>query len=298
MYEADFHKPGIYGSGRVWANAWDVSRAVSRWARTPGYCGFRGVFWVRRDFVLFLFFPSKAHGLLQVRGRLASFTSLLVMTPFFAYRVKKPLHTGVRTGCHHLISRSICLCECVTFVVFTDCERCTRPISTNPGSMEAGEYGLTRGTCFVTRRLGFVVIAGLLWISWSVLGGAGFFLSFFFFERRRPAASMRPPLASFTALLVIQGVSQVEKGGASSSGVPVYYEYSCILYDRVRFGDMCSIVNCTWNVITILHISPGEQRTHIPGTRYVRTQKHRGCRKGQIMKRWCCCAAAVPLLLF
>ena len=24
LYEADFHKPGIYGSGRVWANAWDV----------------------------------------------------------------------------------------------------------------------------------------------------------------------------------------------------------------------------------------------------------------------------------
>ena len=41
---------------------------------------------------------------------------------------------------------------CVTFVVFTDCESCTRSISTNPGSMEAGEYGLTRGTCFVARR--------------------------------------------------------------------------------------------------------------------------------------------------
>ena len=36
---------------------------------------------------------------------------------------------------------------CVTFVFFTDCEGCTRPISTNPGSMKAGEYGLTRGTC-------------------------------------------------------------------------------------------------------------------------------------------------------
>ena len=29
LYEADFHKTGIYGSGRVWANAWDVFR------RTP-----------------------------------------------------------------------------------------------------------------------------------------------------------------------------------------------------------------------------------------------------------------------
>ena len=26
MYEADFHKPGIYGSGRVWASAWGAFR--------------------------------------------------------------------------------------------------------------------------------------------------------------------------------------------------------------------------------------------------------------------------------
>ena len=30
--------------------------------------------------------------------------------------------------------------------------------------MEAGEYGLTRGACFVARRLEVVAIAGLLWI--------------------------------------------------------------------------------------------------------------------------------------
>ena len=56
--------------------------------------------------------------------------------------------------------------------------------------MEAGEYGLTRGTCFVE----VVAIAGLLWISWCVLGAAGFrgFFVFCFFERTRPAASMRP----------------------------------------------------------------------------------------------------------
>ena len=34
LHEADFHKPGIYGSGRVWANAWDVVfRAPSRGCR-------------------------------------------------------------------------------------------------------------------------------------------------------------------------------------------------------------------------------------------------------------------------
>ena len=55
-----------------------------------------------------------------------------------------------------------------------------RPISTHPGSMEAGEYGLTCGTCFVARRLMVVAVAGLLWISWCVLGGADFFVIFFF----------------------------------------------------------------------------------------------------------------------
>ena len=59
--------------------------------------------------------------------------------------------------------------------------------------MKAGEYGLTRGTFFVARRLEVVAFAGLLWISWRVFGGADFFVfSFsisFFFERTRPAAS-------------------------------------------------------------------------------------------------------------
>ena len=57
------------------------------------------------------------------------------------------------------------VCERVTFVVFTDGENCRRPISTNTGSMEAGENGLMRGTCFVARRLEVVGVAGLLWIS-------------------------------------------------------------------------------------------------------------------------------------
>ena len=72
------------------------------------------------------------------------------------------------------------MCVCVTFVVFTDCESRTKPISTNPASMEAGEYGLMRGTCFVARRLEVVAVAGLLWISWCVLGAAVFFRVFFF----------------------------------------------------------------------------------------------------------------------
>ena len=75
---------------------------------------------------------------------------------------------------------SVRLSVCVTFVFFTDCESCTRPMFTNPGSMEAGEYGLTRGTCFVARRLEVVAVAGLLWISWCVSGGADLFFVFLF----------------------------------------------------------------------------------------------------------------------
>ena len=106
--------------------------------------------------------------------------------------------TGVRTGCHYLISMPVRLSVCVTLADFTDCESCTKPICTNPGSMEAGEYGLTRGMRFVARRLKVVSVAGLSWISWCILGGSSFFVIItfsiivFFFERTRRAASMRP----------------------------------------------------------------------------------------------------------
>ena len=64
-----------------------------------------------------------------------------------------------------------------------------------PGIYEEGEYGLKRGTCIVARRLEVAEVGGLLWISWCVLGAAGFrvLFRFFFLERTRPAASMRPP---------------------------------------------------------------------------------------------------------
>ena len=45
---------------------------------------------------------------------------------------------------------------------------------------EAGEHGLTRGTCFVARRLEVVAVAGLRWILWCVLGAAAFLLLFVF----------------------------------------------------------------------------------------------------------------------
>ena len=45
--------------------------------------------------------------------------------------------------------------------------------------MEAGEHGLPRGTRFVALCLEVVAVAGLMWVSWCVLGGAGLF---FFFQ--------------------------------------------------------------------------------------------------------------------
>ena len=61
--------------------------------------------------------------------------------------------------------------------------------------MEASEYGLTRGTCFVARRLEVVVVAGLLWIYFVVciaclVGFRVFFFRFRYFERTRPATSI------------------------------------------------------------------------------------------------------------
>ena len=49
--------------------------------------------------------------------------------------------------------------------LFTDCKSCTRPISTNSGSLEAGRYGLRLRTWSFARRLEVVAIAGLVWVS-------------------------------------------------------------------------------------------------------------------------------------
>ena len=40
--------------------------------------------------------------------------------------------------------------------------------------MEAGKHGLPRETCFVARRPEVIAVAGLLWISWCILGAARF----------------------------------------------------------------------------------------------------------------------------
>ena len=85
LYEADFHKRGIYESGRVWANAWDVlHRASSRVARGRraavdfvvcfGWGRFFRVF-----FSSFFFFFERTRPAASMRPPLALFTSLLVL---------------------------------------------------------------------------------------------------------------------------------------------------------------------------------------------------------------------------
>ena len=119
---------------------------------------------------LSIFFSSNAHGLLQVLGIIWLITLSTSNETrsrersdrgYFCLYQKKPLHTGVRTGCHYLICR-LSVCACVPLVIFNDCESYTRPISTNPGSMEAGNIKITRGTCFLACRLVLDAVAGLL----------------------------------------------------------------------------------------------------------------------------------------
>ena len=118
------------------------------------------------------------------------------MRPCFAFRAKKLLHTGVRTGRHYLISLPVCLsmCVCATFVVLTDFESCTSWNHTNPGYMETGEYELTNTwdvlRCTPSRgdrgrRAAVDFLVGFR------CGRISLFVDLFFFEERtRPAASM------------------------------------------------------------------------------------------------------------
>ena len=54
--------------------------------------------------------------------------------------------------------------------------------------MEGGEHGLTRRTRFVAHCLEVVAVAGLMWVSWCVFGGADFFVFFLLFFVRTHTA--------------------------------------------------------------------------------------------------------------
>ena len=83
--------------------------------------------------------------------------------------------------------------------------------------MEAGEYGLTLGTCFIACRLELDTVAGLLWISWCVLGGADFFRIFLFFSSNvHGLLQVSGHLALFTSLLVGMGTCIVTCGNKTT----------------------------------------------------------------------------------
>ena len=156
--EADFHKPEIYG-GRVRDGLPSGTCFTARRHEVVAVAGLLWIYFV----VCFL------------SGRISYFFRFICFErtrPTASTRQPCLMYlstsTGVRTGYHYLISLSVCLSVCVsvciTFVVFTDCESCTRPISTNPVSMEAGEYGLTRGTWVFARHLEEAAVARLLWM--------------------------------------------------------------------------------------------------------------------------------------
>ena len=65
----------------------------------------------------------------------------------------------------------------------------------------SGRVWLTRGACFVARRLEVVSVAWLLWASCCVLGAAGF-LSFFYASNAHGRLQVLGRLSSFTSLLV------------------------------------------------------------------------------------------------
>ena len=84
LYEADFHLPGIYGSGRVWANAWDVfprmpsqvgrgRRAAADFVVCFGWGGFFPVF-----FLFFFLMFERTRPAACMRQPLAKYASPLV----------------------------------------------------------------------------------------------------------------------------------------------------------------------------------------------------------------------------
>ena len=76
--------------------------------------------------------------------------------------------------------------------------------------MEVGQYGLTRVTSFLACRLELDAVAGLLWLSWCVLGeGADFsvfFSSIFFFLRTHTACCKHEAASCLIYLSTSTGV--------------------------------------------------------------------------------------------
>ena len=147
---------------------------------------------------------------------------------------------------------------CVIFVVFTDCESCTRPISTHPGSMEAGECveGVGRVSSYAVSRwsrspgrCGFRAV-----FEWGGVFRDFFFRLLFFFERPRPAASLRPPCLIYlsTSIPGATWIRNIKK--LYTSILKIKFEYISGLSDiyqkttraTMSVRDYCTCQKNTW----------------------------------------------------
>ena len=116
----------------------------------------------------------------------------------FCLQAKKPLHTGVRTGCHYLISLSVrqCVCNIRRFYLLRELYEADFH---KPGIYGSGT--VWANACVVFPRMPSRVERGrraavdfVVCFGWGRRIFRVFFSSiFFFFERTRAAASMRPP---------------------------------------------------------------------------------------------------------
>ena len=153
---------------RVWATEWDVFHCMpSRGGRgrRAAVDIFRGVFFqclvgFRSFFFRFLYF-ERTRPTASTRQPCLMYLSTSTEAVFLPLGKKASSYRGAYRVPLFCLSMCVHVCD-IEFVVFTDCDSCTRPISTNPGSMEAGEIGQTRATCFFARRLEEVAFAGLL----------------------------------------------------------------------------------------------------------------------------------------
>lgn len=91
---------------------------------------------------------------------------------------------GVQASIPFLFARVVCTCLSAAFGIVVDCESCTRSISTNAGSMEAGGYGLLTSAWDVSsltpRGGGRGCRSSVVSVVCFGCGGIACFLFFFF----------------------------------------------------------------------------------------------------------------------
>ena len=97
---------------------------------------------------------------------------------FFAFRAKRPLHTGVRTGCHYLISLSVrlsvclCICQCACNIRrFYRMRELYEPDFHKPGIYGSGRVRANAWDVGLRAPSRGGSVAGLLWIQWCVWVG-------------------------------------------------------------------------------------------------------------------------------